>query len=56
MGVRIIVEERCVVWVVFCCLLIELLFGDAGPEDILQGVHLFFRGINVVLIKRLTVF
>ncbi len=28
----------------FRCLLIELLFGDAGSEDILQGVHLFFKG------------
>ena len=56
MGVCIIVEERCVVWVVFCCLLFELLFGDAGPEDILQGCTCFLGGINVVLIEKLTVF
>ncbi len=56
MGVCIIVEERCVVWVVFRCLLIELLFGDAGPEDILQGCTCFLGGINVVLIEKLTVF
>ncbi len=35
------VEERRVVWVVFRRLLIELMSGDAGPEDILQGALVF---------------
>ena len=41
MGVRNVVEERRVVWVVFRRLLIELMSGDAGPEDILQGALVF---------------